>query len=399
MFSESHAYSTVTAILPEASTRTVVPALLQDGGTSALIWNARGTLLHDHWWRRWFPPISPAKNILQIIAPDDDVARIVSTVVDAGKLHQQATGAVYSTPCEHVYFGSDFHVWPPREGASLTEGHHKLTENLSAIYCIVDHAWSDRVSKAAINAGSHGPIVYYTEGRGLRDRLGWLRITKQHEKELMLVIADQNDADEVFDAMAHAGALHLPGHGFMYRQDIDRGMFNIPSRVSHHHYDANIHQIINAIDHLSGHSHWRDQAAFDVGPAGRGVGLETLKQDAPIIEEQVCLSAIAPRDHCPQVMDMLLDAGAPGLNINYANFTKDEGHLEIANAQLNHEYGLLRCITSARVAEDICALVEKESAQNGISDMCMTVNSVPRVATYMPGKHDYRDTSALALAS
>jgi nitrogen regulatory protein PII len=401
MFSKRHAYSTVTAILPKASTDSVIPAILQDPGTSALVWNARGTLLHDHWWKQWFPPISPGKTMLQVIVPDADVARIVSTVVETGRLHQQATGAVYSTPCEHAYFGSDFHNWPTREGASLISGEddHKLTENLSIIYCIVGHEMSDRVSKAATNAGAHGPVVYYTEGRGLRDRLGWLRITKQHEKELMMVITDATDAEEVFDAMAHAGDLHLPGKGFMYRLNIDRGMFNLPSRVSHHHYDANMQQIINAIDRLSGHNHWRDQSVFSVGGQGRGIGLETLRQNNPVLEDQVCLSALATREQCPVVMDMLLDAGAPGLNVNYANFTTGVAGVSMAGARINEEYGMLRCITSAEIATGVCALVERDAEQKGVTDLCMTVNSVPSVATYVPGSQDYRAQPTLAFAS
>lgn len=399
MFTTQQDFSMVTAVLPNASTQEVVPAILQDAGASALVWKARGTLLHDHWWKRWFPPISPAKTMLQMLVPDADVARIVGTVVDAGRLHQQATGAVFSTPCEHVYFGSDFHVWPAREGAGLVADKHELTENLSIIYCIVGHKLSDRVAKAAMTVGAHGPIVYYSEGRGLRDRLGWLRITKEHEKEVLMVIADESDADAVFEAMAKAGDLHLPGRGFMYRLNIDRGMFNLPSRVSHHHYDANMQQIINAIDHLSGHTHWRDQSVFDVGGQGRGVGLESLRQDNRVLEDQVCLSAWASREQCQAVMDMLLNAGAPGLNLTYARFTASAADAYLAGARINEEYGMLRCITGAEVAQGVCAMVERDAEQAGIRDLCVMVNSVPSVATYIPGSHDYRQPPAFALAS
>ena len=49
------------------------------------------------------------------------------------------------------------------------ETEHGLSDTLSVIYCIVAHNLSDRVSRAAVNAGGHGPIVFYSEGRGLRD--------------------------------------------------------------------------------------------------------------------------------------------------------------------------------------------------------------------------------------
>ncbi len=398
MFTQDHAVSLVTAALPSSSVAPVSEAVLREPGSSALVWQARGTLLHEHWWKKWLPPISPAKTMMNFLVPNTEVPHLVSTIVERGRLHQQATGAVFSTPCEHAYFGSAFHTWPEREGAGLARDEHSLTENLNLIYCIVGHQLSDRVSKAAINAGAHGPIVYYSEGRGLRDRLGWLRITKEHEKEVLMVIADESDADEVFDAMAKAGELHLPGRGFMYRMIIDRGMFHLPSRVSHHHYEANMQQIINAIDHLTGHTHWRDQSVFDVGGEGRGVGLGDLLDEQPTLKDQVCLSAIAMRDDCPAVMDMLLDAGAPGLNVTYAKFTANDSSTGLAGARLNEEYGMLRCITSETVAAEICGLVERDAEARGLNDLGIFTNQVPSVATYVPGKKDYREPSPMAAA-
>ncbi len=395
MFKTSNAVSMVTAILPTNRTQDVMPELLRQSGSSALTWRARSTLLQDHWLKRWFPPISTPKTILQMLVPDSEVSHLVTSIIEHGRLHQQATGAVFSTPCDHVFFGTDFKSWPLREGAGVANASHSLTENLSITYAIVARAYSERVSKAAINAGAHGPIVYFSEGRGLRDRLGWLRITKEAEKEVLMVITDADDADHVFDAMAKAGELHLPGRGFMYRLNIDKGMFNLPSRVSHHHYDASMQQIIHAIDHLNGHTHWRDQSIFAVGGQGRGIGIDSLKSPITELDHQVSLSAIVPRDHCGSVMDMLLDAGAPGLNLNYARFYASEADSSHpSGSHLSQEHGLLRCITDEDTATHICATVEDQAERKNFKDFCMFVHSVPRVATYVPGKIDYREPEA-----
>ena len=214
-----------------------------------------------------------------------------------------------------------------------------------------------------------------------------------------MVITEESDADGVFEAMAKAGDLHLPGRGFMYRLKIDRGMFNLPSRISHHHYDANMQQIINAIDHLSGHTHWRDQSVFDIGGQGRGVGVEVLKANPGPVEAQVCLSAWATREQCPMVMDMLLDAGAPGLNIAYARFNAAGADAYLAGARINEEYGMLQCITSATIAREICDLVQRDAEHRGLNDLCITIRDVPRVATYIPGSRDFRAPANLPLAS
>ncbi|MEM7098456.1 MAG: hypothetical protein AAF541_09390 [Pseudomonadota bacterium] len=383
-------YSTVTAVLPSQSVRLVTEALQTDLNTGALVWGGRGTLLQDQWWKRWVPPISPAKTMLQLLSPGNQVEAIERKIIQTARLDKQSTGAVFSSPCSQAYFGTDFDNW----GQSTTTGHETvsstadLTHNLSAIYCIVSHQDSDRVSKAAIRAGAHGPIVFYSEGRGLRDRLGWLRITKEHEKEVLLVIAEEDDADTIFDTMADAGQLHMPGRGFMYRVPISKGMFNLPSRVAHHHHEASMQQIINAIDHLAGHQHWRDQTVFDVPGQGRGQGLTEFSRVVPL-NNQVCLSAIAHRENASAVINMMLEAGAPGLNFNYARFNHEEADA-MGGAHLSDEFAMLRCITFSETADEICRLLDQASTDQKIADFCVYLNPAPRVATYVPGKTDYR---------
>lgn len=389
MFQKDTPSSMITAVLPPASANRVTEAITSRQDVSLLSWTARGTVLHDHWWKRWFPPVSPARTALAAIVPAAHAGAVVDEIVDVGRLHQQATGAVYSIPCAHTYFGDDYHRWPshPQSEGAITAG-----GNLGIIHCIVDHRLSDRVARAAIAAGAHGPIVYYCEGRGLRDRLGWLRITKEHEKEVLTVIADPGDVEDVFDAMAVAGQLHLPGRGFMYRLDIDRGLFNLPSRFSHHHYPANMQQIINAIDHLAGHSHWRDQSAADIGGGGRSAGLG-IRTPASTLTDQRCLTGIVNRDQLEVLMDLLLDAGAPGLNVNYGRFVAREDEPageQLAGARINQEYGLLRCVTDASSASHLASVIENGAPACGVTDLCVTVTQAPRVATYLPGTTDFR---------
>ena len=140
--------------------------------------------------------------MLQLLLPDNEVDRILDVIVNVGKLHLQSTGAVYCTPCDDIYMGADFKRLPMDHRDDIVDGSHELHENLDVITYIVEPDRTDGVARAAIRAGAHGPIVHFGEGRGLRDRLGWLRITKQAVKEIITVIADSADAAAVFAAMA-----------------------------------------------------------------------------------------------------------------------------------------------------------------------------------------------------
>ena len=402
MFNSTHQISLITAVLPTPSANVVIDTLTSKEVTDILVSKARGTLLREHWWKSWVPPISPSKTMLQMVVPASDVDRVVNIVIEEGRLDMQASGAVFSTPCESAYIGSEFHSLRTKETLNTTTDSHKLSETLSVIFCSVGHQLSDRIAKAAINAGAHGPVVYYAEGRGLRDRLGWLRITKDSEQEILMIIADDADVEDIFDAMAKAGEFHQPGRGFMYRLPIDKGMFNLPSRVSTHHYPANTQQIINAIDHLTGHTHWRDQSVFDVGGQGKGVGLKFLQQNKHELTNQVCFSTVVNRDQSQKLMDLMLDAGAPGLNVSYSRYSemgKDEDENE-NHLHINHEYATIRCITNQTTATSMTEAIESLAEQNGIKDMCVLAHVIPRVAKYVPGTTDYRTKPKnLAMAS
>ncbi|MFK8047811.1 MAG: hypothetical protein AB8B81_05190 [Halioglobus sp.] len=389
MFKSSHASSVVTAILPKHAASDVTDALREQMNTGVLSWDARGTLLQDQWWKRWVPPISPQKVALQLLAPTHEVDTIEHTIIQSAKLDKQSTGAIFSSPCAHAYFGENFNAWQVERLMSEESNVATLNENLSAIYCIVGHQDSDRVCKAAINAGAHGPIVYYSEGRGLRDRLGWLRITKEHEQEVLLVIAEEEDADTIFDAMAEAGNLHLPARGFMYRVPVAKGMFNLQSRTSHHHHEASMQQVISAIDHIAGHSHWRDGTVVNVKGSGRATGLGNV---SPVVQlnNQVCLSVICHREDSSALINMMLDSGAPGLNFNHARFSDLHIDEHLAGAAISDEYAMLRCVTHSDTAEKVCGLLDEASSQQHITDFCVYSIEASRVATYVPGKANYR---------
>ncbi len=390
MFKSRHDVSLVTAILPNPAVPRVVRSLVHEKNINVLSSPSRGTLLHEHWWKSWLPSISPSKTMLRMVVPTADVDSVVSSVIVDARLHKQALGAVFSTPCERTYIGSEFDNLSDSQCAQESDS-HRLSETLSAIYCSVGHQLSDRVAKAAIHAGAHGPVVYYAEGRGLRDRLGWLRITKDSEQEVLMVIADDTDCEKIFDAMAKAGQFHLPGRGLMYRLPIDKGMFNLTSRVANPHYAANTQQIINAIDHLTGHAHWRDQSIFDVGKEGRGVGLDFLRDQSDKLGRQACFSAIVNRDQSQDFIDLMLNAGAPGVNVNYARQIDGvEDDHKLAHASIVKEYASLRSVLGFNDAEAVADAIENHAERLGIRDLCVLVHDVPRVAKYVPGKTDYR---------
>ncbi|NKB33026.1 MAG: hypothetical protein GKR91_08015 [Pseudomonadales bacterium] len=386
MYTRYEYISEVTAILPTRYMPNVTAALI-NRSYDILSWHARGTLQDNRWYRRFLPSISPGKEVLRLLVPNTRLDGVMQTIVEQGKLDRIGMGAVYSVPCTEMHIGGHFHSsWSAMaKEAQESTVNTNLKDRLSVIQCIVQSEHSEQISRAAINAGAHGPIVHYSEGRGLRDRLGWLRITKQAEKEVLTVVVDNADADNVFKAMAIEGKLHLPGRGFMYKMPVEKGLFNLPSQFDAHQYDANMQQIISAIDHLMGDNHWRDQTVFEVSGTGKTAGLGFVQKgmQANFKNEQVCLSAVTSREHSEQIMDMMLDAGSPGLNINYAQFrSMSDSHLH-EGVNLINEYCLLDSIIDDDSAHAIMSSVKQQTEQEGIEDLCLYLQPVPQVVTYL----------------
>lgn len=384
MYTQQINASTVTAILPEAYIQHTLDAL-QKAGHNVARWHARGTLKDNRWYRSLFPAISPEKGVIRILVPNADIDKVMQIIVEKGNLDRQGTGAVFSVPCDEIHIGGHFHsscnASDEADQVSITA----MKENLDIIQCIVEKNQTEQISNAAIAAGAHGPIVHYCEGRGLRDRLGWLRITKQAEKEVLTVICENADADNVFHAMANAGDLDLPGRGFMYQMPVNKGLFNLPSHFDAHRHNANMQQVIGAIDHLMGHDDWRDQSVFKIGGNGKTAGLGFLKKSRQqrVLEEQVCLTAMVDRDHAEQLMDMMLDNGAPGLNTSYCQRITTETESIHDNVNLVSEYGILSCIVDNDTAHDILAQVKIQAEQAGIENLCLYLQPIPKVITYI----------------
>ena len=81
---------------------------------------------------------------------------------------------------------------------------------------MVQRGKGDTVVKAAVGAGAGGATVFFARGTGTRERLGLLGLAIVPEKEVVLIIASEDEKDRIFDALCKAGKLDVPGMGLAY---------------------------------------------------------------------------------------------------------------------------------------------------------------------------------------
>ena len=91
-----------------------------------------------------------------------------------------------------------------------------VSTQMHLITCVVQRGKGDRISKAAIKAGAGGTTAFFARGTGTRERLGLLGLAIVPEKEVVLILCSEEESSRIFDAIAKAGELDVPGMGIAY---------------------------------------------------------------------------------------------------------------------------------------------------------------------------------------
>ncbi|MEL7298404.1 MAG: hypothetical protein AAGJ86_12150 [Pseudomonadota bacterium] len=381
----------LTAILPNGAAKSVAERAVVTQNLTAFSWRARTTLLRSNWLTRWMPPVTPMRTIFQMVVPARALNNTLASVARYGRLDKQATGAVFAVRCERSLMGPRFSGWPKVQNAYDIDIDN-ITQPLTAIFCVVGSGLSDQVARAAVAAGAHGPIVSLAEGRGLRDRIGWLRITKEHTQDVQLVLAETGVATAVFNAMARAGQFEKPGRGLIYQMPVAKGLFNLASEYTSARHAANMQQIIDAIDNLAGHTHWRDRAGFDHGEdyeATRQFKVDGLSAEPA----NLCLTALVRQSQSQILNDLVIDCGASGLNSTHAHFVSAAEDEHVGDARIHDEYALIRSVVSQEVATRFVDVMDAHAGELGLDDYCVATHPISAFIAYKAGSKDYRSAA------
>lgn len=103
--------------------------------------------------------------------------------------------------------------------------------DVSLITCIVQKGLADKVVRAAQEAGAQGATIFYARGEGVRERLGILALAVEVEKEVILVLVANDQADLIFEQMYLAGELDTPGMGLMYLTGLEKMATYVPQEL------------------------------------------------------------------------------------------------------------------------------------------------------------------------
>lgn len=372
-------YSLVTAILPRQSTAKVLEEVLSSGAAHALSMNARGAVVQDRWYQTFLPAISPEQEMLYFIVPNVEVDHLMEQIVMVGKLRLFGAGSIFATPCDTLTCADDYHLWEAGnyQFESVSFDIHFKTDLIALVH-ITDRDGAEPIARAAIKAGAQGATITYIRGFGLRDRLGLLRITKKHDKELITVVVDKYDVDATFQAMAQTGNVDQPGRGLVYQLPISKGLTNLASVFQTKKHSASIQQMVRAIDELQGSTDWRANQLLVHDPKADEFESKTrgLSKDLKV------LNIVSHRKDTEVLLKLLLEYGVSGASVSNWRLAECDGELTDGGQRINREFGCLSLIMDPERVSGVQAFLEAKIQEHGMKETCFFTHSVPLAKTF-----------------
>jgi len=341
-FIDKSGVSLVSLIIPQARLNYFLKQALAEWPYKVIQFNCRGTMIREHWFQAFLPAINPECEYLQFLVSDADLDDFIEFCIKTNELHLPGAGAVFSVRCQHFSSNSTDTVVQAAESNAKREplsSPVRLKNNLYGIFALIQSGRTDNAIKAAMQAGSHGPIVYFVEGRGTRDRVGWLKITKKPYEEVVMVLVEDIDRARVKEALVSAGRVNTLGGGIIFEIPIERGLVNLPTSISNKSRLASNEQIIAAVDQLMGNTDWRDTRSI-ASMLDKNQGRN--KHD--VTANSTALCALIPRKYTEGFLNALLSIGIPGANVIYTKLFSGDDDQNQLQLSIHHEVVLIRMV-------------------------------------------------------
>ena len=109
----------------------------------------------------------------------------------------------------------------------------KLTNltDVAQITCVVQKGMADTINQSLLDAGIQGATVHAGVGTGIRERMGFLGVAVEVEREIVSVLVSKDQVDRIFERMYLAGRLDTPGMGYIYVTPLVQAATYIPAHL------------------------------------------------------------------------------------------------------------------------------------------------------------------------
>ena len=165
------------------------------------------------------------KDLVFVLAPAPDMQEIIAAVRSSPEVFRKTTGIGIVLNVNAIVRGALSTPAPKPEtpasgGRPQGEAMHDTAGQKPAgqqlIFAIVNAGYADDLMAAARAAGAGGGTILKARGTGTEADASFFGITIVPEKEVLLVLAPDDAAPAIFEAMRTAPCLEEPGSGIIF---------------------------------------------------------------------------------------------------------------------------------------------------------------------------------------
>jgi nitrogen regulatory protein PII len=103
--------------------------------------------------------------------------------------------------------------------------------DVAQITCVVQKGMADTINQSLLDAGIQGATVHAGVGTGIRERMGFLGVAVEVEREIVSVLVSKDQTARIFERMYLAGRLDTPGMGYIYVTPLVQAATYIPAHL------------------------------------------------------------------------------------------------------------------------------------------------------------------------
>lgn len=103
--------------------------------------------------------------------------------------------------------------------------------DVAQITCVVQKGMADTINQSLLDAGIQGATVHAGVGTGIRERMGFLGVAVEVEREIITVLVSKDQTARIFERIYLAGRLDTPGMGYLYVTPLVQAATYIPAHL------------------------------------------------------------------------------------------------------------------------------------------------------------------------
>lgn len=156
-----------------------------------------------------------SKDIIFTLITGEQKARMIEIVQEQTASMRSHYGILFSLDISGFFKSGHPQIYTTREEQIMAEKTHKL------ISVILNKGYADDAMAAARKAGAGGGTIIHARGTAREEDVSFLGIPLVPEKEMLLILVEQNKSDAVFNAICSLPCLAELGSGIAYSMDVD----------------------------------------------------------------------------------------------------------------------------------------------------------------------------------